>query len=93
MLNMHNPYEPMPDKPWRDQAACADAPDVDFFVTPDDAVGAARAKALCASCPVADDCLAFSIETNQNEGIWGGTTPPERAKLRRMWLRDLRAAS
>jgi hypothetical protein len=33
-----------------------------------------RAKAICASCPVADDCLAFGIETNQPDGIWGGYT-------------------
>lgn len=87
MLSMHN------DEPWRELGACSDTPDVDFFVTPDDAVGTARAKALCASCPVADDCLAFAIETNQNEGIWGGTAPAERSRLRRLWLRDLRAAS
>jgi hypothetical protein len=43
--------------------------------------------------PGAEECLAFAIETNQSDGIWGGTTPGERSKMRRVWLRDLRAAS
>lgn len=90
MLSIHQPEE---FETWRDGAACNGDEDVDFFPSPDDAVGNARAKALCASCPVLDDCLAFAIETNQTDGIWGGTTAAERSKLRRMWLRDLRAAS
>lgn len=81
------------DGPWRDAAACARRPDVDFFPSPDDAEGIARAVAVCAGCPVADECLSFAIETNQPDGIWGGTTPAERVKLRRRWLQDLRQAS
>lgn len=78
---------------WREGAACAGDEGVDFFPPPDDYVANARAKGLCASCPVADDCLAFAIEANQSEGIWGGTTAAERLKLRRMWLREIKAAS
>jgi hypothetical protein len=42
---------------------------------------------------VEDDCLAYAIATNQSEGIWGATTPKERAKLRRRWLQGVRQAS
>jgi WhiB family redox-sensing transcriptional regulator len=86
MLSIH-----IPEDPWREGAACADVADVDFFS--DDAASVLRAKAICASCPVLDDCLSFAIETNQSDGVWGATTPAERVKLRRIWLRDLRQAS
>jgi WhiB family transcriptional regulator, redox-sensing transcriptional regulator len=76
---------------WREDAACFGASGVDFFA--DDPLTLGRAKALCAGCPVRDDCLAFAIETNQSQGVWGGYEPTERARLRRVWLRDLRRAS
>ncbi|HSJ26817.1 MAG TPA: WhiB family transcriptional regulator [Acidimicrobiia bacterium] len=78
---------------WREGAACADRQDVDFFPAPDRVGEIARAKALCGGCPVLDDCLAFAIETNQPDGIWGGFTAKERVRLRRRWLEDLRRAS
>lgn len=78
---------------WRDVAACAGRDDVDFFATPDDAEEIARAKALCAGCPVADECLDFAIETNQSDGIWGGLLPVERDAVRRRRRRELREAS
>lgn len=78
---------------WQEAAACRGREDVDFFPTPDDDAGIARARAVCAGCPVVDDCLAFAIETNQSEGIWGGMTAAERVPLRRSWLRELKRAS
>jgi hypothetical protein len=30
------------------------------------------------------------LETNQQDGIWGGTTEAERRRVRRAWLADLR---
>lgn len=78
---------------WREGAACADRPEVDFFASPEAGEEVRRAKAICASCPVLDDCLAFAIETNQTDGIWGGHTSKERARLRRQWLQRLRRAS
>ena len=40
------------------------------------------AKRLCGDCPVQNDCLRFALETNQQDGIWGGLTPEERRRLR-----------
>jgi WhiB family redox-sensing transcriptional regulator len=79
---------------WREAAACLTAGDeISFFPTPEDAQMATAAKAVCATCPVVDSCLSYAIETNQTEGVWGGTTSAERTKLRRRWLRELRQAS
>lgn len=78
---------------WRDAAACAQVGDeIDFFPSPEDREAISRAKAICASCPVADECLAYAMETRQAEGIWGGLTPPERVTLRRRWQEELRKA-
>lgn len=78
---------------WREAAACTERSDVDFFPTPEDIKGIADAKALCAVCPVADECLSFALETRQAEGIWGGHTSKERQKIRRKWAEQVRRAS
>ena len=80
--------------PWREAAACLDSPeDVSFFPDREDVAGIAKAKAICASCPVADECLTWAIESNQTEGIWGGHTSKERRALRRRWLEEIQRAS
>lgn len=78
---------------WREAAACVTVQDVDFFPDPTDLSAISVAKALCATCPVAGECLTWAIETNQTEGIWGGHTPTERRSLRRRWLEEIRRAS
>jgi WhiB family redox-sensing transcriptional regulator len=78
---------------WRDAAACAIVQDVDFFPDPADLAAISAAKGVCATCPVAGECLTWAIETNQSEGIWGGHTPAERRSLRRHWLKEVRRAS
>jgi WhiB family redox-sensing transcriptional regulator len=70
-------------------AACNGA-DPDLFFAPDFERTAdwkariAKAKAVCARCPVRDACLAYALDTGQWFGIWGGLTEDERrAMLRR----------
>ena len=38
---------------------------------------------MCARCEVGSDCLAFALATRQAHGVWGGTSPEERALLRK----------
>ena len=76
---------------WRHKAACLDS-DADFFVN-SSSVGRGRhtndsmapALALCVSCAVTGDCLAFALATPEARdfGVWGGTTKGQRTKLRR----------
>lgn len=61
---------------WHDQAACAGATDVFFS---DRSIP--QAKAICAGCPVREECLAENL--GEKFGVFGGTTPRERARLRR----------
>ena len=38
-------------------------------------------------------CLEFALTTNQDSGVWGGTSEEERRKLRRQWMAAKRRAS
>jgi len=81
---------------WRDDAACRDT-DPDLFF-PVGSTGPAveqieSAKEVCCACPAQAACLEFALTTNQESGIWGGTSEEERRKLRRAWLARQRRAS
>ena len=70
---------------WRDRAACIDA-DPRIFTDPrPDTDDTTRALRCCQRCPVRQPCLdtALEHELQADVGIWGGTTPRERAALRR----------
>jgi WhiB family redox-sensing transcriptional regulator len=81
---------------WRRDAACRNtAPDL-FFpvgVTGHAVYQIAAAKAVCQHCSVRSDCLEFALVTNQESGVWGGTTEEERRKVRRLWLARRREAN
>ena len=51
------------------------------------------AKRVCRSCEVQEPCLDFALATNQESGVWGGTSEEERRKLRKAWLAARRRAS
>jgi WhiB family transcriptional regulator, redox-sensing transcriptional regulator len=74
---------------WRAQALCRDTDPELFF--PIGTTGAAlvqieQARAVCRQCPVQADCLDFALTTNQDSGIWGGTSEEERRVLRREFV-------
>lgn len=71
---------------WREHAACRDTdPDLFFPVgtTGPALEQIAQAKSVCAECEAKDPCLEFALATNQDAGIWGGTSEEERRQLRR----------
>ena len=81
---------------WRLRASCRST-DPDLFF-PVGSTGLAieqidAAKQVCAECPVNGPCLEFALATNQDSGVWGGTSEEERRTLRRQWLRQRRAAT
>jgi WhiB family redox-sensing transcriptional regulator len=83
------------DDDWAARGACRQAdPELFFPVSAEGpAVGQlARAKEVCARCPVQPRCLDYALETGQDFGVWGGTTEHERRVLRRRRLRYRRAA-
>jgi WhiB family redox-sensing transcriptional regulator len=73
---------------WRRTAACRDTdPDLFFPVgTTGPAIEQiANAKAVCRQCDSQTACLEFAIATNQDSGIWGGTSEEERRQLRKTY--------
>ena len=80
---------------WRDDATCRDL-DPDLFF-PIGVTGMAveqidAAKEYCVNCAAQRECLEFAITTNQEYGVWGGTTEDERRVLRRAYRAELRLA-
>jgi WhiB family redox-sensing transcriptional regulator len=70
---------------WRDRAACRGINPELFFVNGDSGRPTRavterrdRAKAICAGCPVIDDCLDWAYQIGDDWGVLGGTTPAER---------------
>lgn len=68
---------------WMDMAVCAQV-DPELFFPPHRAnhLGV-LAKRICARCPVRAECLRYALTDPELDGIWGGTTPRERQRLRR----------
>lgn len=71
---------------WRAFRKCKDVDPETFF--PDAKEGTvaheiqvAAARAVCFGCPVAVQCLQLGL--NEQDGIFGGHTPTQRAHLRR----------
>jgi WhiB family redox-sensing transcriptional regulator len=90
------PYALLENDDWRDLAACRDtSPDLFFPVgTTGPAIEQiAQAKAVCGECDVQAACLEFALVTNQDSGVWGGTSEEERRKIRRAWVARQRQAS
>ena len=82
---MRQRLELMEDAPWRRRAACRSSSPELFF--PTGATGMAildieEAKAVCDRCLVRGECLDFALDTNQEFGVWGGTTEKDRRALR-----------
>jgi WhiB family redox-sensing transcriptional regulator len=71
---------------WRAAAACLSAdPDLFFPIATGASVEGEVSSALriCARCAVRQQCLDFAMRTGETQGIWGGTTPDQRTRVRR----------
>lgn len=81
---------------WRASAACRDIDTELFFPlgeTGDALEQAERAKAICRTCPVQEECLDYALTANEQAGIWGGATEAERRSIRRRRARQRRSAA
>lgn len=66
--------------PWIKHAACAGESTELFF--PEDDVATELARSICSGCKVRAECIGYAVEIPSLDGIWGGLTRQERAKLR-----------
>ncbi|MDQ6937310.1 MAG: WhiB family transcriptional regulator [Actinomycetota bacterium] len=71
---------------WQARGACRGMNSNTFF-NPDNERGRAKrtreasAKAVCARCPVAINCLDWALTVREPFGVWGGMTATEREEL------------
>ena len=76
---------------WGERAACRDFTDSPSFDPENNpffpnagGVGAAKAKAICATCEVRSECLAYVFTLPAGTaGVWGGTSFADRQVMRR----------
>ncbi len=71
---------------WQMKAACRGLDSAMFF-HPEGERGSAKetreraAKALCATCPVLEQCREHALRVREPFGVWGGLTEGERASI------------
>ena len=69
--------------PFNGTQLCVDYDTDIFFPDTYEEEDVAKAKSICSDCWMQDACLQFALQTNEKEGVWGGTTPVERRRIRR----------
>lgn len=76
----------MTDIHWREDALCSQTDPEAFY--PDRGPAPTLARNVCSRCPVKNPCLLYAITNNETHGVWGGTTPNERQKMRARAIRE-----
>jgi len=64
---------------WMTRAKCRDVAWDAFF--PRDGIGVPVAKKICATCPVAGECLEYALANHISHGVWGGCSERERGRM------------
>ncbi len=65
---------------WMVDAVCV-AADAETFFPRSKGDQPVEARRICDTCPVAQNCLDYALDTGQRDGVWGGTTHRERGRL------------
>src|SRR6185437_8870265 len=65
---------------WHREAACRNEPTETFW--PARGGSYARARRICAGCPVRSECLAVAMADAELDGMWGGTIERQRREAR-----------
>jgi WhiB family transcriptional regulator, redox-sensing transcriptional regulator len=79
---------------WQRLGACRGRDSAQFF-HPDGERGSSRsrrevkAKAICVTCPVREQCAAHALAVQEPYGVWGGFTEAERLRLLAMGWEDV----
>lgn len=50
-------------------------------------------RAICRACPARPGCLDWAVRVGEQDGVWGGASPAERARLRRASQRSRAGAA
>lgn len=68
------------DQDWMKDALCAQVdPDLWF---PEKGGNTRDAQKICSQCDVQQQCLDYALQHDEQYGIWGGTPPKKRSKIK-----------
>lgn len=69
---------------WRDDAVCSTADPELWFPELEKSPSAELAMRICRTCPAQFQCLRWALDNPSISqfGIWGGTTPGDRDRMR-----------
>lgn len=71
---------------WMNEALCREVGSELFF--PENLGTIAEARKVCSLCNVQTECLEYALEAKV-DGIWAGTTPTQRQKMKGAAYRQL----
>lgn len=76
------------DDSWMRDGACRKLTpkQVDQIFFPDRGVSTEPAKAVCAQCPVKEQCLDYAMNNCERFGVWGGVSERTRREMRKSYL-------
>lgn len=80
-LDVPDLEELFPRPAWMHRGACTD-PQVAANFFPTRGESPAPAKAVCAECPVREDCLEYAVTHRELNGVWGGVSERRRRAIR-----------
>ncbi len=83
---------------WQMQGSCRGMDSAFFFHPegergPAKATREARAKQICAGCPVLEQCRRHALSAHEPYGVWGGLSEGERDDIVRGRTRELKIAT
>lgn len=68
---------------WMSLAACRGMDPEAFFPHREDRAGRKAAKAVCCGCDVQSQCLAYALDKEIDDGVFGGLAREERRAMRK----------
>ena len=77
------------DRSWVKDSACSEPEGELFF--PIRGENPKDAKAICARCPVQEECLEYALANGERFGVWGGKSEKERRRIRSLRRRQAQA--
>ena len=76
---------------WMSRGNCRNFPPATFF--PSDGAGVERARAICADCPVINECLEYALTEHIDHGVWGGCSERGRRRIAKRRRIEVRSAA
>jgi WhiB family redox-sensing transcriptional regulator len=72
-------YDDTAQTAWMADGACRNYEPSVFF--PSDGVGVDRARKICATCSMTEQCLEYALTNRIDHGVWGGCSERERRRI------------